>query len=126
MLTCTFSKTVVVDRFTNLGVTCCIHYFPMLVWCTSHTAHNLFNYEGLIGSYSVILLTLQVRTTVSRLSISPQWKHYGLRIFGYIHPSVTGMSRFIIIIIVVVVVNIKHNCQLVLFNCIISNIFYIL
>ncbi|KAA0721161.1 Beta-1,4-N-acetylgalactosaminyltransferase 3 [Triplophysa tibetana] len=35
-----------------------------------------------------------VRTTVSRLSISPQWTNYGLRTFGYIHPSVTGEYIF--------------------------------
>lgn len=35
-----------------------------------------------------------VRTTVSRLAISPQWQNYGLRLFGYIHPKETGEYIF--------------------------------
>ncbi|KFO97739.1 N-acetyl-beta-glucosaminyl-glycoprotein 4-beta-N-acetylgalactosaminyltransferase 1, partial [Calypte anna] len=62
-------------------------------WCGGAVRHLRKNLHFPVGGLMSVC-PLQTRTTVKKLAVSPKWKNYGLRIFGYIHPFKDGDFQF--------------------------------
>ncbi|XP_060779160.1 N-acetyl-beta-glucosaminyl-glycoprotein 4-beta-N-acetylgalactosaminyltransferase 1 isoform X2 [Neoarius graeffei] len=89
------------DSFSNEDIVWSSKYVPQ-PWSPEYKGQaNLHVFEDWCGTSITSLrknphypLYPHSRITVKKLAVAPNWNSYGLRIFGYIHPSTSGEFLF--------------------------------